>query len=156
MSITAYLGDCPRGHPDGVAVFARVRLGRLTPAPVEQSLGGGHPRSWRRILVALAMPASTLTPIRCEHAPASVNWAEFSFGANIYGVGLPPSCWRRHIRVRRGDNHANNIAQKARTLLTEAAGPTFCDAYFRKAATFGSSGGRGSVSDGRIDPAFAI
>ena len=46
------LGDCPQGHPDDVAVFARVRLGRLTPAPVEQRLGGGHARSWRRILGA--------------------------------------------------------------------------------------------------------
>ena len=35
-----------------------------------------------------------------------------------------PSCWRRHrahIRVRRGDNHANNIAQEGASLLTEDA-----------------------------------
>ena len=42
-----------------------------------------------------------------------------------------PSCWRGHQAcVRRGDNHANNITQKARTLLTEDADPAFCDAYF--------------------------
>jgi hypothetical protein len=30
---------------------------------------------------------------------------------------------RARIRVRRGDNHANNLTQKARTRLTEDAGP---------------------------------
>ena len=42
-----------------------------------------------------------------------------------------PSCWRGHRAcVRRGDNHANNIAQKARTLLTEDADPEADKNYF--------------------------
>jgi hypothetical protein len=40
-------------------------------------------------------------------------------------VSLPPSWWRAH-RVRRGDNHVDNLAQKARTLLTKDARPAFC------------------------------
>jgi hypothetical protein len=51
-------------------------------------------------------------------------------GKRVYGVGTP-SCWRRHqtrICVRRGDNHANNIVQKERTLLTEE---TRTHAHFR-------------------------
>ena len=47
----------------------------------------------------------------------SANRMDFSFGA-IYGVG--PSCWRIHqtrTRIRRGDNHANNLTQKARILV---------------------------------------
>ena len=38
-------------------------------------------------------------------------------------------------RVRRGDNHANNITQKARTLLTEDADDAFC---IDRDACFGS------------------
>lgn len=47
----------------------------------------------------------------------------FSLLAKGYWVGTP-SCWRRlQTRIRRGDNHANNIA--ARTRLTEDARPAF-------------------------------
>jgi hypothetical protein len=38
----------------------------------------------------------------------------FSLLAKGYGVGTP-SCWRGHrprIRIRHGDNHANNLTQK--------------------------------------------
>ena len=45
-----------------------------------------------------------------------------------------PSCWRGHRARIRGDNQANNIAQRARTLLTEDADPAFCAPAFRVAA----------------------
>ena len=47
-----------------------------------------------------------------------------------YGVGLPPPVGAGEPASGRGDNHTNNVTQKARTLLREDADPAFCDAYF--------------------------
>ena len=33
-------------------------------------------------------------------------------------MGLPPSCWSSHRASSAGDNHANNVTQKARGFLT--------------------------------------
>ena len=51
-----------------------------------------------------------------------------------YGGGYP-LLLAQASRVRRGDNHANNITQKARTLLTEDADDAFC---IDRDACFGS------------------
>ena len=99
---------------DVTTILAAVDFRRTSPAPVEQRSDSGHARCWRRILGAgdacqdLDAHFGVSTRQRAQK-----NWAEFSFGAMACGVGLPPPVGG----VRRGDNHGNNIAQKARTRL---------------------------------------
>ena len=100
--------------------------GGLAPAPVEQDGGGCHARG---VLVAVAHDggkgAHGLVCIGPAQRP-DVRWYSLCW-QRLYGVGTP-SCWRWHrARVRRGDNHANNITQKARTLLTEDADAAFLE-----------------------------
>ena len=74
----------------------------------------------------LKSPASTLMHSSVCPAPASANRLEFSFGANTYGVGLPPPVGAGiEPASASGVNydHANNLTQNARTLPTENARP---------------------------------
>jgi hypothetical protein len=94
-SSVAALDYLPDGDADVLVALARVRLCGLAPASVEQRAGGRHARCRRRILGA--------------------GDARQDLDAHLgVSMGLPPpvGC-RRGIRVRvlRGDNQANSLAQ---------------------------------------------
>ncbi len=91
---------------------------RSSRMPAADTRAAGGTASW------LTIPASTLMHSSVCPAPATANRQVFSFGANAYGVGLPPPVGadiKPASASGAGDNHTNNLTQKARTLLTEDA-----------------------------------
>jgi hypothetical protein len=118
---------------DLVSVMLRIVTLTSPSSPVCGCAGRPQPgrAGWRWPLYAAHRPEMaarerTASPEHNDQICAGILFA----GKRVYGVGTP-SCWRRHqtrICVRRGDNHANNIVQKERTLLTEE---TRTHAHFR-------------------------
>ena len=103
------LGDCSDGHPDFLVVLACVWLRGLAPAPVKQD--GGGCSAWPPCAVAHdgGKGAHGLVCIRPAQRP-DVRW--YSLCWQRFTGWVPPSCWRGHQAcVRRGDNHANNMAK---------------------------------------------
>jgi hypothetical protein len=117
----------PIGHPNVLVVLACVRLWRFTPPQPRSSRAlAADTRAAAGAASWLKSPASTLMHSSVCPAPASANRLEFSFGANTYGVGLPPPVGAGiEPASASGVNydHANNLTQNARTLPTENARP---------------------------------
>ena len=95
---------------------------RSSRMPAADTRAAGGTVSW------LTMPASTLMhSSACPRASDRKSAAIFFRGNGLRG-GPTPSRWRRHrarIRIQRGDNHANNIAQKARASRRKMRGLRF-------------------------------
>ncbi len=97
--------------------LAGIRLRGLAPTAIEQDGDGLYAGAGWRIGLTHDGGKSAHGLVRIGPAQRSdVRWYSLCW-QRVYGVGTP-SCRRRHqTRNRRGDNHANNIAQRTRSLL---------------------------------------
>ena len=113
----------PPREPRGPSVWPWVSNRAHAPRGSASAAGTGSPtNAARRNSIASALAVRVSVP------------AVSALVIVTYGVGIP-LLLAQASRVRRGDNHANNITQKARTLLTEDADAAFC---IDRDACFGS------------------
>ena len=122
------LDQCPHGGPQHLQCRCGCRLRRprpCAPAELPQPRSSRMPAADTRAAAGtaswLTIPASTLMHSSvCPRASDRKSAGNLFRGKWLTGWAYP-LLLAQASRVRRGDNHANNLTQKARTLLTEDA-----------------------------------